>query len=872
MATASVRADIAPDSVNNSNCFLSGIKPPVPLNLQTNRVENWSLWKQQWSNYVVISRLNSQSIDYQTAMLLNSIGTDALKIYNGFAFDNGDTRDIATILKKFDEQIIGELNETYERYKFNSRKQATGERFDMYLTELRHLAKNCNFCNCLCDTLLRDRIVMGIHDNETRKRLLEMKDLTLDRCVDVCRAYEATETRMQSIATEKPLEEVHSVRRALPRLHPKKIYDGDRTHKPNRKPNARDTCKFCGQQHEMKKELCPAWGRVCSGCGCRNHFAVCCKTGKRRVHAVSVEQSDSEDEIVNGVTSIHSVYREDTPTKRLLFAKMRIGRELVKLQLDCGASVNLISARHVPAAELTPSTKILQMWDKSLKTPLGECRVRMVNPANEKRYAVLFTVVAEDLMPVLGANACQQMNLITVNKENIRQVTALENKVDLIDEYKDVFNDDVGCFPGEVHLETDPTVQPVISPPRKVPFALKPRLKIELGNLTAKGVIAPVTEPTDWVSSMAIATKKSGELRICIDPRPLNKSLRREHYHLPTLDDVLPDLSKARIITTMDLRAGYWHVKLDDESSNLTTFTTPYGRYKWLRLPFGTSVSAEIFAKRLYDCVHDLSGIVCIADDLMIYGVGRTDDEATRDHDLKLEKLLQRCREVGIRLNASKMSLRQKSVTFLGHVITQDGLQPDPAKIEAIKEMPSPTDVTGVQRLNGFVNYLAKFLPGLSDVMEPIRQRLNGFVNYLAKFLPGLSDVMEPIRQLTRKNVASLLRNERRTRSIRWNRFPGRTRCSTSQPEEHPKRANPFVTPRNRWMPTQSKRMPLLAEHDRRHQRLHFSLRCMPNVRDSEPTGNSDEPRHSRSPLGKDWHRSILQQRQGLSRDCRLLQ
>ena len=91
-------------------------------------------------------------------------------------------------------------------------------------------------------------------------------------------------------------------------------------------------------------------------------------------------------------------------------------------------------------------------------------------------------------------------------------------------------------------------------------------------------------------------------------------------------------------------------------SSNLTTFTTPYGRYKWLRLPFGTSVSAEIFAKRLYDCVHDLSGIVCIADDLMIYGVGRTDDEATRDHDLKLEKLLQRCREVGIRLNASKMS------------------------------------------------------------------------------------------------------------------------------------------------------------------------------------------------------------------------
>ena len=78
----------------------------------------------------------------------------------------------------------------------------------------------------------------------------------------------------------------------------------------------------------------------------------------------------------------------------------------------------------------------------------------MVTPANEKRYAVLFTVVTEDLMPVLGANTCQQMGLITANKDNIRQVTALEGKVDLIDEYKDVFNDDVGCFPGEVRSES----------------------------------------------------------------------------------------------------------------------------------------------------------------------------------------------------------------------------------------------------------------------------------------------------------------------------------------------------------------------------------------------------------------------------------
>ena len=99
-----------------------------------------------------------------------------------------------------------------------------------------------------------------------------------------------------------------------------------------------------------------------------------------------------------------------------------------------------------------------------------------------------------------------------------------------------------------------------------------------------------------------------------------------------------------------------------------------------------------------------------------------------------------------------------------------------------------------------------------------------------------------------------------------------RTRCCTSQPEEHHKRENPFITPRNRWMPTQSKIMPILAEHDWRHQILHISLRYVSNVRDSEPTGNTDESRYSRWILGKDWHISIIQQRQGLSGDCRLLE
>ena len=164
----------------------------------------------------MISRLNTQSTDYQTAMLLNSIGTEALKVYNGFVFAPDETRDVMHIIRKFDDHIIGQLNETYERYKFNCSNQTPGESVDSFVTALRNLAKNCNFCECMRDSLLRDRVIMGILDNDLRKRLLQMPDLTINLCIDMCRAYEATENRMRymkgSSQEEVTVSNIHALR------------------------------------------------------------------------------------------------------------------------------------------------------------------------------------------------------------------------------------------------------------------------------------------------------------------------------------------------------------------------------------------------------------------------------------------------------------------------------------------------------------------------------------------------------------------------------------------------------------------------------------------------------------------------------------
>ena len=145
---------------------------------------------------------------------------------------------------------------------------------------------------------------------------------------------------------------------------------------------------------------------------------------------------------------------------------------------------------------------------------------------------------------------------------------------------------------GEATLRIDENAQPKVLPCRKLPLAIEDTEKKELDPLI-EDVLVPVTEPTEWVSQMAVVHKPNCKLRTCIDTQPLNAALKCEYYRLPILDDVLPKLKRAKIFSKLDVREAYWHVRLDEESSKLTTMIIPFGRYRWRRLPFGLKVSIE---------------------------------------------------------------------------------------------------------------------------------------------------------------------------------------------------------------------------------------------------------------------------------------
>lgn len=222
-----------------------------------------------------------------------------------------------------------------------------------------------------------------------------------------------------------------------------------------------------------------------------------------------------------------------------------------------------------------------------------------------------------------------------------------------------------------------------------------------------------------------VIVKKPGKLRICLDPKFLNKALKRSHYIMPTIEDVLYKLPKARVFTLADARHAFLQCKLDEDSSLMTTFWTPWGRKRWLKLPFGVSVAPEVYQRKQHELLAGLRGVEPIADDILVVGCGNTDDEAERDHDVNLQALMERCREVKLRLSLAKLQFKVAEVRFHGHVLTASGLKPDPEKVRAIVDMPNPSDAKGVQRIIGFANYLAKFMPHLSGVCEPLRRLLD---------------------------------------------------------------------------------------------------------------------------------------------------
>ena len=321
--------------------------------------------------------------------------------------------------------------------------------------------------------------------------------------------------------------------------------------------------------------------------------------------------------------------------------------------------------------------------------------------------------------PLLGRSAATELGVLQI-RSPINSVSS-----DIVEEFKDCFTG-VGKLKGyqfTLHVKED--VAPVVQPLRRPPFNLREKIERKLDELESMDIIEKVNSPSRWVSPVVVVPKPNGEVRLCIDMKQANCAVeQRERYPIPTIDEVLQDMSNSTVFSKLDLRWGYHQIELSEESREITTFITHRGMYRYKRLMFGISSAPEKYQQVIQQTLQDIEGVHNISDDIVVHG-------STHElHDERLRKVMRRLRECGLTLNLEKCQFSMSELTFMGHVLSSRGVGVAADKVKAVVEAREPGSAAEVRSFLGLVNYSGRFIPDLATLSEPLRRLTKNGVEF----------------------------------------------------------------------------------------------------------------------------------------------
>ena len=393
---------------------------------------------------------------------------------------------------------------------------------------------------------------------------------------------------------------------------------------------------------------------------------------------------------------------------------IEINGQHMTFKLDTGAEVTAITESTLAKlgnVKLSPVTKSLCGPDRKPLEVTGRVKATLCSNSHKCDHEVY--VIKELKNNLLGLPAIKELQLL-------KQIDHIGlNHSSIINKYPKLFSG-LGTFKKDFEITIRPEAKPfAIYTPRKVPLPLRQKVQNELARMESLGIISKVDTPTPWCAGMVVVPKKDKTVRICVDLKPLNQSVLRETHPLPKVDDTLAQLTNAKVFSKLDANSGFWQIPLAEKSRHLTTFLTPFGRFCFNKMPFGISSAPEHFQKRMNEILSGLPGVVCLIDDVLVYG------STQEEHDKHLQAALERIQSAGATLNKEKCEFGKTTIKFLGHIITPEGISPDPSKTTAVKNMKQPSNVSELRRFLGMVNQLGKFSPNIADLTKPLRELLS---------------------------------------------------------------------------------------------------------------------------------------------------
>lgn len=443
-------------------------RTPEQMKFTGNVAENFRKFKQNFEIYLKASGKISKPDDVKVAILLNIIGEEGVEIYNTLKLSEDQKHMYDVVIKEFESYTNPKRNVIYERYLFFTRKQMECENFDHYVTDLKKLASSCEFGEQK-ESLIRDRIVLGINDLNLQERLLRKDDLDLYKAVNECRAAEVANAQVRAVQ-EKQVSELRKMKKEEEQM---RMRNSTTKHASSSTSSSNMfLCYRCKEHHGPRQ--CRAYGQKCAKCGMFNHFAKACRA--KNVTEVSVG-TEADTDLTIGSISVSNVKIVNTVV-RAWYKTLNVEYVNVNFKLDTGSEVNILPAsvyykHYSNNYQLKPTGEILEAYGGYQIRPLGyvmlPCSVENVSKSTK------FIVADVESKPILGLNSCIDLKLL----QKVNSVTSQDPKEIFINENEEVFTG-VGKFKYKYSIKLKQNYEAVAKPARRIPFALQERLKEKL--------------------------------------------------------------------------------------------------------------------------------------------------------------------------------------------------------------------------------------------------------------------------------------------------------------------------------------------------------------------------------------------------------
>lgn len=715
---------------------MSSIKPPGSLQPSNLTINDFQLWLEAFNDYVEIAHEKADDVKKKKLFLAVG-GLELRRLVNGLNLDDNSFETMVRAVKHHFQPV---KNVVLERHKFFSLTRSGTEDIQSFMLRLKTAANDCDFGSDVIDSftnqMIRDQLIRGLNNTKITEFLLTHDEMNLQRTIEKAEGMQQAINDSQAICQ---------------RIEPVLALNQDRNDiRSEDRPYSNDSeqkgLKFHKQSVERRCNTCKKRGHESKQCYKNARCGFCSKIG----HTEDVCWSKRKDQNTHVSASLSLrndddkyAYPDSPSASNLKFVDAMFGGRRLKLLIDTGAAFSTIGKRFLSSLDNKvdrSSCSMNAVVADGRTVKVHECVTGELEINSKSIFATLYAldtptdgILGMDLIPTVGlklGNDCGLVFNITPN--------------DIVCEYKDIFDKPLakssltGIEPFEI-IRLQENSEPKQCALIKMNAKHKDFVEAKVKELLHAGVIVESRSP--WRHTPVVVNKSDGSLRMTINYKPVNSTTIADAFPIPNVTDLLNRLSGAKYFSSIDFSQFYHQLPLSPSDQEKTAFCANDRLYQFTRCPFGLK-NAVAYCSRLMSKVFEgIENVLIYLDDVLVFG--RTKE----DHDDTLRRVLQTVREHNLSLNIKKCSFSTTVADFLGHLIENGEVRPDPTRLQPLMEFPLPNNAKALQRYLGMTTYYSKYIEYYSEKSKSLFNKVACFDDWTPAEMQSFELLKEEIKK-----------------------------------------------------------------------------------------------------------------------------